>query len=64
MKVSRAITLLLEEDQDSEVMIQWFTKEHVESNLTRKLPLPTGRWQLMYLITARYQWIPLRYTTV
>lgn len=37
MKVSRAIEYLSEEDPDSEIMIQWFTKEHVEGNLDKEI---------------------------
>jgi hypothetical protein len=44
MKVSRAIALLLEEDQDSDVMIQWFTKEHVEANLDKEITTP--HWEM------------------
>lgn len=32
MKVSSVLAALQEEDPNSEIMIQWFTKEHVESN--------------------------------
>jgi hypothetical protein len=32
MRVSDVIKALQDEDPNSEVMIQWFTKEHVESN--------------------------------
>jgi len=38
MKVSRAIQLLSDEDPDSDLMIQWFTKEHVEGNLNKEIP--------------------------
>jgi hypothetical protein len=37
MKVSQAIALLSEEDPDAQIMIQWFTKEHVEGNLNVQL---------------------------
>jgi hypothetical protein len=37
MKVSKAIEYLSEEDPDSEIMIQWFTKEHVEGNLNKEI---------------------------
>lgn len=33
MKVSRAIELLSEEDPNSDIMIQWFTKEHVDEDM-------------------------------
>lgn len=32
MKVSTVIAALQQEDPDSEIMIQWFTKDHVEFN--------------------------------
>ena len=38
MKVSKAIEYLLEEDPNSEIMIQWFTKEHVDEELPRSMP--------------------------
>lgn len=44
MKVSRAIELLSEEDQGSYVMIQWFTKEHVEGNLNKEITTP--HWEM------------------
>ncbi len=34
MRVSRAIELLSEEDPNSDIMIQWFTKEHVNEELS------------------------------
>jgi hypothetical protein len=34
MIVSRAIELLSEEDPNSEIMIQWFTKEHVDESIS------------------------------
>ena len=37
MKVSKAIEYLSEEDPDSEIMIQWCTKEHVEGNLNKEI---------------------------
>jgi len=38
MKVSRVIELLSEENPDSDLMIQWFAKEHVEGNLNMQIP--------------------------
>lgn len=40
MKVSTAIELLSEEDPDSDIMIQWFTKEHVDEDM------PTDVWTI------------------
>lgn len=44
MKVSRAIQLLSDEDPDSDLMIQWFTKEHVEGNLNKEIP--DAHWEM------------------
>jgi hypothetical protein len=43
MKVSRAIALLSEENPDSEVMVQWFTKEHVEANM--QIEITDSHWE-------------------
>ena len=34
MRVSKAIEYLSEEDPNSEIMIQWFTKEHVDEDMS------------------------------
>ena len=44
MKVSRAIQLLSDEDPDSDLMIQWFTKEDVEGNLNKEIP--DAHWEM------------------
>lgn len=36
MKVSTVIAALQQEDPDSEIMIQWFTKSHVEFNTSEE----------------------------
>ena len=43
MKVSRAIALLSEVNPDLEVMIQWFTKEHVEANM--QIEITDSHWE-------------------
>jgi len=44
MNVSRAIQLLSDEDPDSDLMIQWFTKEDVEGNLNKEIP--DAHWEM------------------
>ena len=44
MKVSAVIEALQQEDPNSEIMIQWFTKEDVESNTGNEYTLE--QWDL------------------
>ena len=44
MKVSRAIALLSEENPDLEIMVQWFTKEHIEANM--QIEITDSHWEL------------------
>ncbi len=52
MKVSDAIEILQQEDQDSEIMIEWFTKQDVESHIERQID--TAEWDLASHLYNKY----------
>lgn len=52
MRVADAIKLLKEEDQNAEILIEWFTKEDIESRNETKIDLSV--WNLAARLYNKY----------
>lgn len=52
MRVADAIKLLKEEDQNAEILIEWFTKEDIESHNETKIDLSV--WNLAARLYNKY----------